>query len=62
MPEMTRESLRDRLKPFTREWGTVHGNIEEVIDAILGGSQEVLRKKRRIISKKTLGDMAVFKY
>jgi hypothetical protein len=59
MPEVTRESLRDRLKPFTREWGTVHGNVEEVIDAILGGSQKEETDTWDIIFKKTLGDVNV---
>lgn len=36
---MTREELRRRLEPFTREWGTVHGDLEEVLDAVMRGRE-----------------------
>lgn len=34
---MTREELRRRLEPYTREWGTVHGDIDEILDAVMRG-------------------------
>jgi hypothetical protein len=34
---MTRDELRKRLEPFCRPWGTVHGDLDEIIDAVLGG-------------------------
>jgi hypothetical protein len=36
---MTRDELHKRLEPFCRPWGTVHGDLEEIIDAVLGGQK-----------------------